>query len=118
MSARLPMKKRTPGRAKRLVDRRVDQSQILLFPENLTRTYDMYAAFRSGALFHKRKSFKDIVGHGVQLMIWFALLTTFFVCQRAMLHTPSLHATAPISAPLTASFGPQKTAERIDRTRI
>ncbi len=118
MSARLPMKKRTQGRAKRLVDRRVDQSQILLFPENLTRTYDMYAAFRSGALFHKRKSLKDILGHAVQLMIWFALLTAFFVTQRAMLHTPSVHAAVPTSAPLTASFRSDKTAARIDRTRI
>ncbi len=118
MSARLPMKKRTQGRAKRLVDRRVDQSQNLLFPENLTRTYEMYASFRSGALFHKRKSFKDILGHGVQLMIWFALLTTFFVSQRAMLHTPTLNAAVPASAPITASFGSDKTAERIDDRRI
>jgi hypothetical protein len=107
MSAGLPMKKRSPGKAKRLIDSRLNQAQVLQFPDNLNRTYEIYSSFRSGSLFHERKSLKDVIGHALQLMLWFAVLTTFFASQRAL-----LHAHAPQATPLA------KTAESVGHARL
>lgn len=112
LSACLPMRKRSQGKAKR-PERRLVQSELLLLPYDSNSTYDVYASFRSGSL-NAPQSAKDVLKHSVQLVLWFALLTTFLATQRALSHAQGVHATAP----LTMSCGPTRAAERADHPRL
>lgn len=105
------MKKRTQAKNKRLVDRQMDQSQVIFFPDHIDRTYELYASYRSGSMLNKRNSWKEVLGHTAQLLLWFVLLTSFFVSQRALLHQPT-HAQLPFGNSLT------KTAERPEHPRL
>lgn len=77
------MKRRTTDK-KRLVDRKVNQASVMMFPDKIRNAYETYSLLSYGELARdkSRVSPQEALKHALMILLWIGALTTFFVVQR------------------------------------
>jgi hypothetical protein len=99
------MRKRSQGKARR-PERRTVQVQVLAHNDSI---YQLYSRFGTA----ERRTRKEALKQTMLLLLWFAVLTTFFAMQNAILRTHiSQDSTTRPVGPVTASAQALRLAER------